>query len=39
MQLLIDQGAQAAVGDAANLAFLTEAFEGADTVNCDTHKF
>jgi uncharacterized protein YbjT (DUF2867 family) len=32
MQMLIDKGAQAAMGDAANLDFLAEAFEGADTV-------
>lgn len=32
MQKLIEQGAQPIVGDAANLAFLSEAFEGAETV-------
>ena len=32
MQMLIDSGAQAAMGDAANLDFLAEAFAGADTV-------
>ncbi len=32
MQPLIDLGAHAALGDAANLAFLTEAFTGSDTV-------
>ena len=32
MQTLIDSGAQPAVGDATNLAFLTEAFTGSDTV-------
>jgi uncharacterized protein YbjT (DUF2867 family) len=32
MQTLIDSGAQPAVGDASNLAFLTEVFAGSDTV-------
>lgn len=32
MQMLVDNGAQAAMGDAANLDFLAEAFAGADTV-------
>ena len=32
MQALIDLGAQPAVGDATNLAFLTEAFRGSNTV-------